>query len=172
MVFINVIGRLGADAEVRTTERGSFVVLRVAVDDSLSSATKVTSWFSVTIDKSEISDRFLACLTKGTLVNVYGRETLNTYQDRNGETQIGRRIFADSVRLIPTSSSGETTTSQTVTENVTRPTTTTTTTPSTTVNPTATVTAEAMSCGTFTQPVVAASVSASVSDNPEDDLPF
>ena len=104
MILCNFFGRLGANAEVVTTDKGSFVTMRVAVDDSTSATNKVTSWLTVSIDKKDISDRFLTCLTKGTLVNVYGREILNIYKDRNGEPQIGRRVYADNVRLIPTSS--------------------------------------------------------------------
>lgn len=173
MIFCNFFGRLGANAEVVTTDKGSFVTMRVAVDDSTSATNKVTSWLTVSIDKKDISDRFLTCLTKGTLVNVYGREILNIYKDRNGEPQIGRRVYADNVRLIPTSSSGETATSQTVAEGTT-PTVATTATQTRTVT-TSTVTTDAMSCGTFTQPtipVVATTPSGGVMDSPEDDLPF
>lgn len=168
MILINILGRLGADAETWTNEKGNtFVSMRVAVDDGVKGGERVTTWFSVATDKANISDKLLACLTKGTLVQAYGTESVNTYKDRNGEIQISRKIFADRIRLVSVGKSGDTATATATVTTETRATTTTST-PVTEDR----ITAADMSCGTMTRPSVVTTPPMTESVDAIDDLPF
>ena len=170
MILINILGRLGADAETWTNEKGTtFVSMRVAVDDGVKSGERVTTWFSVATDKANISDKLLACLTKGTLVQAYGTESVTTYKDRNGEIQISRKIFADRIRLVSVGKSGDTATATATVTTETRATTTTTTSTPVTEGR---ITAADMACGTMNPPSVVTTPSMAESTDAIDDLPF
>ena len=165
MVYVNVIGRLGADAEVHQSEKGKFVSFRMATNDFVDGQ-QTTIWLSVTCP-SESVIKLAPYLTKGRMVQIYGKERVRLYTDRNGATQISRDVFATNVDMVATGNSGNTQSENVVKESV-----------STTTPQTATVTAtiddatatRMMTCGTMVQPQVAMAVSASDAD--VDDLPF
>ena len=143
MVNVNVIGRLGADAELINGKNGQFASFRLAVDDRKSSE-KITTWFRVTLNGERVG-KLVEYLTKGRLVNVIGTESVGTYQAKDGSTQVSRDINASNVEFVSVGSGS------TVTESSTETTT------------------EAVSTGTLKKPVATAAATAS---EPEDDLPF
>lgn len=99
MVGINVIGRLGANAEVLDGKNGKFVTFRLAVDD-WKDGKKFTSWFKVNFN-GERALKLIEYLTKGKLVNVIGTESVGTYQStKDGSTQISRDINAYTVEFV------------------------------------------------------------------------
>lgn len=165
MVYVNVIGRLGADAEVHQSEKGKFVSFRMATNDFVDGQ-QTTIWLSVTCP-SESVIKLAPYLTKGRMVQIYGKERVRLYTDRNGATQIGRDVFATNVDMVATGNSGNTQSENVVKETV-------STTTSQTATATATIddatVARMMTCGTMVQPQAAMSVSASDAD--VDDLPF
>jgi single-strand DNA-binding protein len=165
MIHLNVIGRLGVDAEIKTTKKGSqFVTFRVATDVFVDGENQ-TVWFNVR-DFSERGLKMVEFLKKGRLVHVHGLETVSLYTDSKGETKISRDITAYNIDLPRTGASGATTTEAT-TVAATPQTPTTTTTVTTPVSaPVSDFSMEAATCGTF-QPTV---VTASAADI--DDLPF
>ena len=55
-------------------------------------------------------------LKKGSAISVIGSETVGTYQDKNGETQISRDILADRVDFLGLGGSGSTQSNETVTD--------------------------------------------------------
>ena len=81
MVNINVIGRLGADAELINGKNGQFASFRLAVDDRKNSE-KTTTWFRVTLNGERVG-KLVEYLTKGKLVNVIGTESVGTYQAKD-----------------------------------------------------------------------------------------
>lgn len=107
MVIANVIGRLGADAEIVNGQKGQFVSFRMASNDvrTINGERKeITSWFRVTLD----GDRFLKLaeyLKKGKQVYVTGREFVGTFPAKDGTTQISRDITGLNVEFINTGSS-------------------------------------------------------------------
>lgn len=144
MVNINVIGRLGADAELINGKNGQFASFRMAVDDRKKNE-KVTTWFRVTLN-GDRAGKIVEYLTKGKLVNVVGTEFVDTYQStKDGSTQVSREINASNVEFISVGSGS--TASDTTTE----------------------ATTETVSTGKLKKPAVAETT---VAKEPEDDLPF
>lgn len=148
MVNINVIGRLGADAELINGKNGQFASFRMAVDDRKKNE-KVTTWFRVTLN-GDRAGKIVEYLTKGKLVNVVGTEVVDTYQStKDGTTQVSREINASNIEFVSVGSGS--TASDTTVETTTAPANT------------------EVSTGAFKKP---ATVTATVSAEPEDDLPF
>ena len=113
-VNINFIGRLGADAEVKESAKGKFVVYRVATDvwDSQAKANK-TEWFRV----SDFSPRTLSIaehLKKGRQVYVSGAEYVSQFVDKEGKTQVSRDVNAYVTDFVNSGNSGQTATQTTV----------------------------------------------------------
>ena len=108
MVNINFIGRLGADAELKTAKSGrQYVSMRVATDE-FKKGEKSTSWLNVTYT----GDRALKMheyLKKGSAIVVMGVETIDTYQStKTGETMFSRDVIADRVDFVGLGKSGDT----------------------------------------------------------------
>jgi single-strand DNA-binding protein len=115
MVNINFNGRLGADAELRTSKSGKqYVSMRVATDE-FRNGEKSTAWLNVTYH-GDRAIKIQPFLKKGSAVNVIGSETVGTYQDKNGETQISRDVLADRVDFLGLGGSGSTQSNETVTD--------------------------------------------------------
>lgn len=150
-VLVHVIGRLGADAEVKTSKNGnSFVTFRMATDE-FKNGERTTAWLKV-LDSTERGLRLAPHLKKGSHINVSGVETVSIYMDRNNVPQISRDISSFSIDFVASGNSGGTAT-QSDKE------------------------ASAMSCGTLTPKDTVASVAPSMASAPsiedvEDDLPF
>lgn len=97
---VHFIGRLGADAENKTSQNGNqFTTMRVATDDFNRGETK-TLWVNVAIITDKLGNRKM---TKGSLVEVFGVEHLSTYQTKNGETAISIDVSADRIEYVRTS---------------------------------------------------------------------
>ena len=115
MVNVNIIGRLGADAELIKGENGTFLSFRVAVDDGKNkNGDRLTSWFRVTLNGDRAS-KLVEYLTKGKLVNVIGTEKVGIYNAKDGTPQVSRDISANNIEFISVSS-GSTSSDSTTTE--------------------------------------------------------
>lgn len=99
MINVNFIGRLGADAEIRTSKANrQYVALRVATDE-YRNGERTTSWVNVTY----VGDRALKVapfLKKGSQVFVMGTETVSTYRTRTDEIGISRDVMADRIEFV------------------------------------------------------------------------
>ena len=144
MVNVNIIGRLGADAELVNGKNGQFISFRMAVDDRKNNE-KITTWFKVNF-YSDRSAKLAEYLTKGKLINVVGTETVGTYSAKDGSTQISRDVVASNIEFVSVGSGG--TSSDTAVE---------------------TKEATEVTTGKLEKPVVA---KATVANEPEDDLPL
>ena len=145
MVNVNVIGRLGADAELINGKNGQFLSFRMAVDDRVKNE-KTTTWFRVTLNGDRVA-KLAEYLTKGKLINVIGTETVGIYNAKDGTPQVSRDIAASNVEFVSVGSGSTASDSAVETKDTTEVTT-----------------------GKFEKkPTVAATASA---DSSEDDLPF
>lgn len=145
MVNVNVIGRLGADAELINGKNGQFLSFRMAVDDRVKNE-KTTTWFRVTLNGDRVS-KLVEYLTKGKLINVIGTETVGIYNAKDGTPQISRDIAASNVEFVSVGSGSTASDSAVETKD----------------------TAEVTTGKFEKKPTVAATASA---DSSEDDLPF
>lgn len=145
MVNVNVIGRLGADAELINGKNGQFLSFRMAVDDRVKNE-KTTTWFRVTLNGDRVA-KLAEYLTKGKLINVIGTETVGIYNAKDGTPQVSRDIAASNVEFVSVGSGSTASDSAVETKDTTEVTT-----------------------GKFEKkPTVAATASA---DSSDDDLPF
>ena len=145
-VNVNVIGRLGGDAEVVNGKNGQFVSFSLATDE-FKNGEKGTAWLRVAYH-GERAIKVAEYLKKGKLISVTGTETVSTYQAKDGSTQISRDINASNIEFIPI---GRENADGSVTTTQEKP-------------------AEAVTTGTFKAPQ--ASVAVATEKAPEDDLPF
>lgn len=101
MVNVNVNGRLGADAELRTTKGGEqYVTFRMATNEfNRKTKENETIWMSVTFfGKRALT--LLPHLKKGSSINVMGEERVSLFKMTSGEYTIIRDVFADRVEFI------------------------------------------------------------------------
>ena len=116
MINVNFNGRLGADAEIKTSAKSGkqYVAMRVATDE-FRNGEKGTAWMNVTYH-GDRAIKMQEYLKKGNAVTVMGVETVSTYQNRNGETMVSRDVIADRVEFVNLGKSGETQSNDTVTD--------------------------------------------------------
>ena len=100
MLRVSLLGNLGADPELRTSQRGNPVAsFRVAVHQVQNSPEgerqDSTEWFRVraTGRQSDFAQR----LQKGARVLVAGRLEISRYQSREGEPRVGFEVWADEI---------------------------------------------------------------------------
>ena len=90
-------GRLGADAQLRTSQNGAqFYSMRVATDD-FKNGTNETIWVGVGIGVERAGKMKF---TKGSHVLVTGTLRASTYQSKNGEVGVSLDVMADSINYI------------------------------------------------------------------------
>ena len=97
-VKVNFIGRLGANAELVTSQQTPFISLRTAVNDRVNHE-DVTIWMSVTADYDRFKN-MIQYLKQGTLVSITGTERCSTYNAKNGTVGIDRKVIADSIEFV------------------------------------------------------------------------
>lgn len=97
-VKVNFIGRLGANAELVTSQQTPFISLRTAVNDRVNRE-DVTIWMSVTADYNRFKN-MIQYLKQGTLVSITGTERCSTYNAKNGTVGIDRKVIADSIEFV------------------------------------------------------------------------
>ncbi|GAB4222370.1 MAG: single-stranded DNA-binding protein [Francisella sp.] len=94
-----LLGRLGADPEVRSTQNGTIVAnLSIATNDGMGENI-TTEWHRVVVfgKSAEVLQKYA---NKGTLLFVEGRLRTNKWQDRNGNTQYSTEIVASNFQFI------------------------------------------------------------------------
>lgn len=103
MNHCTIIGRLGADAELKDTRAGSVLSLRVAVNERRKQGDQwvdETTWFGVAIfgRRAEALDRL--GLTKGTQVCAIGPVKARAYTARDGEARASLDMIARDLHLL------------------------------------------------------------------------
>ncbi len=76
---------------------------------------KGTAWINVTYH-GDRAVKMHEYLKKGSAVSVMGSETVGTYQNKNGETQVSRDVLADRVDFLNLGKSGDGQTNETSTD--------------------------------------------------------
>lgn len=99
-----IIGRLGADPELKYTQSGSAICrFRIATDESYTdkdgNRMERTEWHSITTFQrtAENCNKFLH---KGSLVFVEGKLSTRKWQDQNGQDRYSTEISADRVQFL------------------------------------------------------------------------
>ena len=109
MIHINFIGRLGADAEIKTLPNGSSLMIMNVATDEFSHGPKVTTWLRV-ITANERMFKLKDYLTKGKMLNINGVESVSVYKTKNDTYAASREVTVDRIEFV---SNGTTTTTQT-----------------------------------------------------------
>lgn len=97
-----LIGRLGADPELRSTAQGKPVAnFNIAVDRKFKNAdgTKETDWFTI-VAWNQLADLCSKYLAKGRQVAVDGRIQTRSYENKEGQTVRVFEIVADNVQFL------------------------------------------------------------------------
>lgn len=104
---VNLIGRLGADPELRHTPKGTAVTeINLAVDDGWGE-NKKTAWIGVTIwgATAELAAR---ALRKGDRVGINGRLSQEEWEDKNtGKKQRKTKVVCENMYLLESKRDGD-----------------------------------------------------------------
>ncbi len=115
MLYVELIGRLGADAELKTSAKGNqFVSMRVASNDFFNGE-NVTTWANV-MWSGERAVKMQEHMKKGSAVSVHGTLRTSLFTNKNGEQSISTDLFADRVDFVNLGKSGDTQTNEAVTD--------------------------------------------------------
>ena len=108
MNIIEVIGYVGNDPEERVTPSGRKVVNFRLADNVKVADREETLWWRISC-WGEQFDRVLPYIKKGTALIVHGeiRRKPETYQDREGHTNVSLELTAVHIRFMPVSVRGE-----------------------------------------------------------------
>ena len=107
---VMIIGRLGADPEIRYTQAGQATCsLRIATDESYTDhdgkRVERTEWHRVSVfgKSAENCNQFLH---KGSLVYVEGKLSTRKWQDQNGQERYTTEIRAERVQFLDRKENG------------------------------------------------------------------
>jgi single-strand DNA-binding protein len=115
MLYVELIGRLGADAELKTSAKGNqFVSMRVASNDFFNGE-NVTTWVNV-MWSGERAVKMQEHMKKGSAVSIHGTLRTSLFTNKNGEQSISTDLFADRVDFVNLGKSGDTQTNEAVTD--------------------------------------------------------
>lgn len=106
-VIVNFCGRLGRNAEVKTTTNGKPFVSFTVATDVFVNGNNETMWLNV----SSFNDRDLKLaqyLTKGKLVNICGEYSDRIFTNKNNEQQIARDVRPLRIDFVSVGQSGGT----------------------------------------------------------------
>jgi single-strand DNA-binding protein len=99
MNLVSIIGRLGADVELRYTPTGKAVSrLSVAVNERYNQNEKVY-WLTV-ICWNGLAESTSSYLHKGSRVAISGRITTRSFETKDGESKVVTEIIANSVDFL------------------------------------------------------------------------
>lgn len=96
---IFMAGRLGRDAELRATAKGTSVLSFSLAVDSGWGENKHTSWFNV-VSFGKSADSLAQYLTKGKTVLVTGEPRLESYESKEGQKVTALKIYADNITFL------------------------------------------------------------------------
>ena len=107
---VMIIGRLGADPEIRYTQAGQATCsLRIATDESYTDRdgkrVERTEWHRVSVF-GKAAENCNQYLSKGSLVYVEGKLTTRKWQDQNGQERYTTEIRADRVQFLDRKENG------------------------------------------------------------------
>lgn len=96
MLQLELIGNLGADAEVKAINNREYISMRVASTTKYKDKSE-TTWVSVLYRRN---DNLLPYLTKGTSVYVCGELNVSVWTNRDGQASADLRVWAQNLCLL------------------------------------------------------------------------
>lgn len=102
MLRCEIIGNLGADAEIQKNNDGSFISMNVAhsrkyTDRKSGEIITDTKWVSVSYNNA--SDQLFQYLKKGVKIYARGRLDTRIYRGHDGQNHAGINIYANEIEL-------------------------------------------------------------------------
>lgn len=95
MEHLTISGRLGRDAEVKTTARGNkYVSFTLAVDSKNKNGESVTNWYTVSSFQENHTGKMVEFLKKGKGLIVSGIPSYSIWTDRTGQPRIDLNVKA------------------------------------------------------------------------------
>src|ERR1700682_3220088 len=109
MLRVTLVGNMGADPELKYSQKGTAVVsFSVAVNQVRrgpdGERQENTEWFRIRVGGPQTE--FVQRLSKGTKVLVLGRLDISHFQSRDGEPRTGFDVWADDVQAMSTRAGG------------------------------------------------------------------
>src|ERR1700730_1552103 len=103
MLRVTLLGNMGADPEIRWSQKGTQIAsFTVAVNQVRTGPDgerqENTEWFRVKVANRQLE--FVQRLSKGTKVLVLGRLDISHFQGRDGEPRTGFDVWADDVQAM------------------------------------------------------------------------
>lgn len=95
----NIAGRIGNDAELRTTPGGHVVTQFSVAVDQRQGGEKTTLWVSCSL-WGKRAEALAQYLTKGTVVSVAGEASARTWDDKGGKTHISMGCNVQQITLL------------------------------------------------------------------------
>ena len=97
MEHIIITGRLGADAEVKTSGKGNkYLTMRLA-SNKFSEGKEVTTWWEAIATNADRYERMAKYLTKGKSVIVTGDPSFSSYETNTGELRLKHTVLVDRI---------------------------------------------------------------------------
>lgn len=100
MLTVNLIGNLGADAQIKESNGHKFLSFNIAHTEKYvqnGQPISRTQWVSVAMN--HYSDKLLTYLVKGAKIYVYGKLNTNIWYDKNRVANVSLNVMADNVEL-------------------------------------------------------------------------
>jgi single-strand DNA-binding protein len=93
-------GRLGRDAEIKTTARGNkYVSFTLAVDSKDKNGEKTTNWYNVSSFQENHVGKFAEYLKKGNGLIVMGTPSYGIWIDKNGQPKLDLNVRASNLEF-------------------------------------------------------------------------
>lgn len=107
MLKMSMIGRLGADAELKEVEKGRFIAMSVV--EVTADKDKKGQWVRATMSVRDTTDisNFLQYLKKGKEVYLDGIPHVRAYLDKEGKPQSELCLYVQTIQLIGRKSDSE-----------------------------------------------------------------
>ena len=107
MQHLMLEGRLGRDAEIKTTARGNkYVSFTLAVDSKDKNGEKTTEWYTVSSFQENHTGKFAEYLKKGSGLIVMGAPSFGIWTDKNGQAKLDLNVRATNLEF-PTLGGGK-----------------------------------------------------------------
>ena len=100
MQHLMLEGRLGRDAEIKTTARGrKYVSFTLAVDATDKNGEKTTNWYNVSSFQENHLGKFADYLKKGSGLIVMGTPSYGIWTDKNGTAKMDLNVRASTLEF-------------------------------------------------------------------------
>ena len=100
MKQLTISGRLGKDAEIKQTARGTkYLSFTLAVDSRNKDGEKETEWYNVTSFQENHMGKLFGYLKKGSGLIVNGTPSYSIWHDKNGDARLDLNVRAFNIEF-------------------------------------------------------------------------